>query len=55
MKNWPIFIFAIALLLWAIGAMLLYDKDSSNAAITVSGLVIVAGFAYHIRKKAVSN
>jgi len=46
--------FAIAVVLWAIGAVLLYKKGSPNLPIIVTAVLIVIGFVSQIRNK-VSN
>jgi hypothetical protein len=51
MKKSTKIIFAIAAVIWTIGAVILYKKEGPNVAIISSGVILVIGFVSQIRKK----
>ncbi|WP_291866288.1 hypothetical protein [Maribacter sp.] len=50
MKNSIKIKLAIAIILWAIGAVILYKKEGANFPIIISAVIIVIGFVSLIRK-----
>lgn len=44
--------FAVALVLWVFGAVLLYKQEGSNVAIISSGVILVIGFVAQGRKQS---
>jgi hypothetical protein len=51
MKNSTKIKFAIALILWVIGSVLVYKKGSANSPIIITGVMLVIGFVSQISKK----
>jgi hypothetical protein len=51
MKKPAKIIFVIAVVLWTIGAVLLYKKESPNTAIIITGVILIVGFFTQILKK----
>jgi general stress protein CsbA len=51
MKNTRIIALICLLILWGIGASLLFKKGENNGVIIITAVIIIAGFAVKNKKK----